>query len=211
MSELRCASNLKNLGSDKAEFKNWNERLVNVMSQAFGPEWRTFMRNLNKRLDVDRKIIPKNLLDKIEGLSPQSYSDRIDEELYHVLVEKSEGEAALRVNSGKPGSGLEAYQRIYLWFAGTSGLAITERTKHIMHPNPPKHESEIADALERWCESERLLSAHGDEYRMPAAYKITALQILMTCRREQFEMMERECKTANGNKISEATYDMLFE
>ena len=39
MSELRCASNLKNLGSDKAEFKNWNERLVNVMSQAFGPEW----------------------------------------------------------------------------------------------------------------------------------------------------------------------------
>ena len=46
---------------------------------------------------------------------------------------------------------------------------------------------------------------------MPAAYKITALQILMTCRREQFEMMERECKTATGDKISEEMYDMLFE
>ena len=168
------------------------------------------MCNLNKHLDVDRKPISKNQLDRIEGISPTSYNEQINEELYHVLVEKSEGETALRVNSGEPGSGLEAYQRIYLWFAGMTGLAITERTRNIMHPSPPKHESDIADALERWSESERLLSAHGEEYKMPAAHKITALRIMMTCRREQFEVMEQECKIANGDKVSEGMYDMLF-
>ena len=36
MSELRCASNLKNLGSDKSQFKNWNERLINIITQSLG-------------------------------------------------------------------------------------------------------------------------------------------------------------------------------
>ena len=39
--------------------------------------------------------------------------------------------------------------RIYLWFAGTTGLALTENTRMIMHPTPVKHMSEVADALEK--------------------------------------------------------------
>ena len=63
-----------------------------------------------------------------------------NEELYYVMVEKTEGDAALRVNSGEPGNGLAAYMRVYLWFSGTTGLALTEKTRMLMHPNPPKHE-----------------------------------------------------------------------
>ena len=44
-----------------------------------------------------------------------------------------------------------------------------------MHPSPINHESEIADALEKWAEKERTLRAHGDDYKLPAAFKVTAL------------------------------------
>ena len=43
----------------------------------------------------------------------------------------------------------QRYMRVYLWFAGTTGLALTEKTRMLMHPTPPKHEHEIADALEK--------------------------------------------------------------
>ena len=36
MSESRCISNLKVLGSDKSEFKSWNEKLINAAAQSLG-------------------------------------------------------------------------------------------------------------------------------------------------------------------------------
>ena len=32
LSESRCVGNLKILGSDKSEFKNWNEKLINAIA-----------------------------------------------------------------------------------------------------------------------------------------------------------------------------------
>ena len=36
LSESKCVSNLKSLGSDKAEIKAWNDKLVNVLAQTLG-------------------------------------------------------------------------------------------------------------------------------------------------------------------------------
>ena len=69
-----------------------------------------------------------------------------------------------------------------------------------MHPNPVKHEYEIADALERWSEQERTLRAHGDEYKLNAAFKVTALKVLMNCKKEQFELFEREARSKNDDQ-----------
>ena len=44
LSESRCVSNLKTLGSQKEDFKNWNEKLINATAQTFGPDWRKFMK-----------------------------------------------------------------------------------------------------------------------------------------------------------------------
>ena len=44
LSESKCVSNLKILGSDKSEFKNWNEKFINALSQSLGRTWRTFMK-----------------------------------------------------------------------------------------------------------------------------------------------------------------------
>ena len=99
---------------------------------------------------------------------------------------------------------------MYLWFAGTTGLALTENTKSLMAPTPAKHEWAIAEALEKWSEQERTIRAHGDEYKLNAAFKVTALRLLMSCKREQFDTMEREAKSRHNEKISDAMFDDLY-
>ena len=63
-----------------------------------------------------------------------------------MLVEKTEGDAALRVNSGEHGEGLKAYVRVYLGFAGAAGSALRKKCRMHMHPNLVRHEHEIAGA-----------------------------------------------------------------
>ena len=57
LSESRCVSSLKTLGSDKLELKNWNETFINATSQTFGMHWRTFMKSLNRKLYQERKVL----------------------------------------------------------------------------------------------------------------------------------------------------------
>ena len=90
--------------------------------------------------------------------------DQLSEDLYYVLVDKSEGEAALRVNSAPAGDGITANQKLYLWFAGTSELALQERTRITMSPGAAKKDEDVADQIEKWLEQVRLLEQHGDEY-----------------------------------------------
>ena len=85
----------------------------------------------------------------------------------------------MRVNSDGPGQGLQAYMRIDLWLAGTTGLALIEKTRMLMHPIPVKHEHEIAVALEKWSEQEHTLRALGDDYKLNAALKVAPLRVIM--------------------------------
>ena len=87
------------------------------------------MKNLNQKLDQDRKVLDDVDVDLLDGAGQLDDLERLSEELYYVLVEKTEGDAGLRVNSGETGEGLQAYMRLYLWFAGTTGLALTEKTR----------------------------------------------------------------------------------
>ena len=141
------------------------------------------MRNLNLELDRTRTVLTTEQLNRIEGATNLGDADHVNENLYFVLVETSEGEAALQVNSGEPGQGLMTYQKIYLWIAGTTGLAMSQRMTNL-----------IAEAIEKWPESERILRAHGDSYHLKSTFRITALRAIMSCRREQFEFLERESK-----------------
>merc|ERR1712015_7660 len=100
--------------------------------------------------------------------------------------------------------------RVYVWFAGTTGSALTEKTKLLMHPNPVKHEYDIADALEKWAEQERSLRAHEDDYKLSPVFKITALRVLMSCKREQFELFERESRAKHNDKVCDAMFDDLY-
>ena len=49
----------------------------------------------------------------VDGVGNLGDLNRISEDLYYVLVEKTEGDASLRVNSCETGDGLRAYMRLY--------------------------------------------------------------------------------------------------
>ena len=66
LAESKCAENLRCLGSDKSEFKSWNDKLINALAQVLGKPWRTFMRNLNRVLDQDRKVLTEAELGEIQ-------------------------------------------------------------------------------------------------------------------------------------------------
>ncbi len=80
----------------------------------------------------------------------------------------------------------------------------------LMHPEAQKKEEQCADALEKWCEQERLLNAQGEEYRLSAAFKVTALRLLMNAKKEQFEMMENEARSRAGDKVSDEVFAYLL-
>ena len=105
---------------------------------------------------------------------------------------KAEGDAWLRVKAVKSGRGLEAFVRIYKWFAGTSGMGLSERARVIMAPTAPKSEGDIAEAVDKWLEGLRLLQSHKG-YRMIIRLRVTALKMLMIGRaKDQFELWEQD-------------------
>ena len=69
--------------------------------------------------------------------------------------------------------------KIYLWYSSTSGLALQERARMIMNPQVPQKEEDIAKALESWVIESNLLENHGSKYKLPPAYKLTALKVIM--------------------------------
>ena len=207
--ESRYMHSLKTLGSEKSEFKLWNEKFVGGVSHVLGTSWRKFLHASNQRLDLDRKPLSS---DDVQSLIETACVDNMEQgsdDIYVVLQMKTEGDAVVRVQSGEPGEGIQAYMRIYVWFAGTTGLALSAKSAVLMNPTPVKHEYEIADALEKWSEQERTLRAHGDEYKLGAAMKSTALRLLMSCKREQFDAMERECKALNNDPMNETAFSAL--
>ena len=67
LSESKCVANMKTLGSDKAEFKIWNDKFINAIAQTLGTPWRKFMRNLNRVLDQDRKVLTQDELNAMRA------------------------------------------------------------------------------------------------------------------------------------------------
>ena len=77
------------------------------------------------------------------------------------------------------GEGISAYMNLYKWFTGTAGMAVSERIKKLMSPAPPKQESEIADAIDKWTETRRNFASIKDEYKLQEPFLFTALESIM--------------------------------
>ena len=109
-------------------------------------------------------------------------------------MEKCEGEAANRVLAVPKGSAIQAYQNIYLWFAGQSGMAISKRIEWVMRPPIPRDDQELAELFERWMTKVTLLEAIGPEYILALPFKLTALRILMSNRVDKFDNLKDQAK-----------------
>ena len=124
LAESKAVHALKMLGSNKEEYKAWNGKLLNAVCSVLGQNWRKYLHELNKKLDVGRKVLEADNLQLVEGYQDLEDFELADENLYYVMMEKTEGEASLRVLSGEPGKGFEAYMKIHLWYAGTTSMAM---------------------------------------------------------------------------------------
>ena len=101
--ESKSVQSIKNLGSDKGGFRTWNEKLINIVSQ-IRPGSRKLFAAMGEFVDKD------NDLD--EGLFRQDFTESgglgdmtnrgtkyedMSEDLFVLLTDRTEGEAAIRV------------------------------------------------------------------------------------------------------------------
>ena len=128
-------------GAQRSEFKEWIDKLINQFSVIY-PGSRCFFKSLIKVMNEKRKHPDeediKEALD--EGLMDIADQENINEDMYYILMDKTSGECHDKVTSSEAGDGLNAFCKIFLWYASSSGLALQERTRNIMNPTPPKKE-----------------------------------------------------------------------
>ena len=134
--------------------------------------------------DIKKKQPPQEFDRTLDGL--------VTEDLYHIIIEKTSGEARLKAENGVPGSGWHAYMTLVAWYATASGQAIQERTRIITNPPVPKNDESILHTLESWIREVRVVEQHGDDYKLPDQYKITALGVIMAHKQDKFDQIHRQ-------------------
>ena len=130
--ESKAVADIETLASGKTAFRSWNEKLINAFSQA-RQGCRGMFRSMAEYVDQDMtgdfETLFKNTQDCRDMESQGSTYGNISEDLYILLVDKTEGEAMVRLRGCSHGDGVSAYMAIYKWFMGASGQAITERIR----------------------------------------------------------------------------------
>ena len=176
---------MKMLGADKTGFRMWHEKLVNIMEQ-LRPGSRGVLKALARHVDNEEDAdIHEWIIDEPEYLQmgdaakAEAQMKSVNEDLYVIMLDKSESEALTRVRACPVGEGLQAYRAVYKWFMGVSGQAISDKIRKLMAPTTPKMEQEVADHLDKWIESIRTLENMRSEYKLQDPFKIIALEQIM--------------------------------
>ena len=105
---------LKSFQADKAGFRIWNDKLINALSTV-SPDMRKMMNKFMTKVDYDKTgFIDENEYSKAGGIMPGNMTwEQIDEMIYFILMDKTEGEAFQKVRTVSAGKGIAAYQKIY--------------------------------------------------------------------------------------------------
>ena len=102
----------------------------------------------------------------------------------------------MKINPFRDGEGLWAYVKLHQWFTKTTLQGQTNNRLRIMQPIAPKHDHEVAGAVERWEERYRMLMEEEGEDELPEKYKMSALkQLLRGDIRKHIDLKEQELRT----------------
>ena len=143
--EHKAIMNLKQQGNERSGYRMWHEKLVNAFAQV-NVQYRGLLERITKEIDKgsDMSMLQDTAdwTSWVSGLNNIAVDNidvgKLNEDMYSVLMDKTEGEAWLRVRSVDSGNGLEAF---------TSGQGLSDKARSIMSPTPPKGEGDIADAV----------------------------------------------------------------
>ena len=98
--ESKAVANIKTLISDKTTFRSWNEKLINVFSQArqgCRGMFRAMAEYVDQDMTGDFETLFNNTQDCRDMESQGNTYKNISEDLYILLVDKTEGEAMVRL------------------------------------------------------------------------------------------------------------------
>ena len=99
----------------------------------------------------------------------------------------------MKINSVGDGEGLRPYVKLHQWFTKTTLQGQTNNRLRIMQPIAPKHDHEVAGAVERWEERYRMLLEEDGEEELGEKYKMSALkQILCGDIKKHIELKEQD-------------------
>jgi hypothetical protein len=179
--EYNVINSLQTMSSDKSKYKEWNDKLVNAVTQ-FRPYARVVLKSMRALKDKEHERDDVN-----DDVSNESWSiketydyDKFNEELYSLLVNKTEGEARSKVMKAGEGQGLEAYRMVNHWFTVTSGQSLVVKRMSIMNPKPPAKEENLVESIESWERDWKEVEELEDEdKRLPEDYKISALMCML--------------------------------
>ena len=102
---------------------------------------------------------------------------------------------------------MRGYAVMYRLFTDVSGMGLAEQARKLMHPDPPRREEELAEAIDQWLDKLKRLELHGKEYELPPVFKMNALRMLMTGKaKEYFDMWEADRDPTDAAK----SYDELL-
>ena len=90
----------------------------------------------------------------------------MNSDLWAILVDKTKGDAWNKLNSVGDGEGLWGFIRIHQWFSKTTQQGKVINRVRIMQPEPPKHDYEVAGAVEKWEERYRQMVEEQGEGRI---------------------------------------------
>jgi hypothetical protein len=104
-----------------------------------------------------------------------------NQDMWWVLIEKTTGEALLRVKGVEQGQGMEAYKRLHQWFGKQTDFGLAELRQRVIRPNQANREEDIARCIEEWNESLMELKRVDPDYKdLPDAYQVAALRGMLT-------------------------------
>jgi len=178
ISESKAVMGLKVLGEDRAAYKEWHTKFVNVMAQL-----RPGIRPILKAIEMFRDE-PWTEEEFDLACVDDRYRGKFDEwnqDMWWVLIEKTTGEALLRVKGVEQGQGMEAYKRLHQWFGKQTDMGLAELRQRVIRPNQAKREEDIARCIEEWNESLMELKRVDPDYKdLPDAYQVAALRGMLT-------------------------------
>ena len=218
VSNHKGISSMKNFNNDRDQFQTWNDKLINNLSQLF-PGTREILKQLNaewadhnsdgfeKKYEVDADVFKKEFIKaNDENVAKQKIKEDVDQDLiedalYYVLMEKTEGNAAIKVKSVDPGQGLRAYYKIFAWYVKTSGQALGARARRAGQPEAITKEETMFEQIEAWEQDVKVLSQYGSDFTLNPQTQLLALESLMVNFKADFEQTERSMPTDIANKL----------
>ena len=203
--EFKVVQNLGKVNGDKAKFRQWNHKLISALGLV-NEDYSEIMDEVGKELDVGRPM------DDVENETCQKRGfTKLNQDLYNIIIDKAEGEAYDKVKNLKVGEGLTAYMVLHKWFTDVSGMGLAEQARKLMHPDPPKDESGLAEAIETWTDKVKRLEAHGSTFKMGPVFKMNALKSLMVGKsKEYFELWEVEKNVMYDEKSMNDFFDQVL-